>query len=290
MYDKLPTVRYLTPNGVQELSDITTTFKISQQVVDEGAYPIDAYVPDTDRPDVFSNRIYGDPSQYWTLLNLNDMVNPFYDWVLSPQAFENYMDEKYPGYTLFLLHVGGTLPFEGSFRTNDIVYTTGVSSAALQPSVQSSLENARVVSYDPTYCRLVIDLTQKTAWIPAEGTLIAGANVNSTGVTQYYVGMIGKVSETQYAAHHFETNLREVLNPRVPASFHKKLITENDFGFTFGSTPLGRYILEDFTGYTITNREHEIRTNDNRRNIVVVSKPYLANVNRDVERLLNNEE
>lgn len=289
MYDKLPIVRYLTPNGIRELSDITTMFRIEQNVVEEGEYPVNVYVPETDRPDVFATKVYGDPTMHWTLLNLNNLVNPFYDWVLSPQAFENYMEEKYPGYTLFLLDVGGTRAFEGSFRTNDIVYTTGLTSAAAQPSIISSLENARVVSYDPTYCRLVIEFTQKTAWIPVEGTYIAGANLDVVGVTQYYVGMIGKVTETQYAAHHFENNSREVLNPRIPASYHKKFISTSDLGgFTFGATPLGRYILEDFTGYTVTNRDHEIRTNDNRRSITVVSKPYLANLNRDMERLLND--
>ncbi len=288
MYDKLPRVRYITPSGYKEMSDITTTFRIRQKVIDEGAYPINVAVPDTDRPDVFADKVYKNPKMHWTLLNLNNLTNPYYDWVLSPQSFENYMDEKYPGYTMFLLNTGGTQAFEGSFRVNDIVWSTGVTNPALQPSVLSSLENARVVSYDPAYCRLVIEFTQKTAWVPTEGGYIAGSNVDVRGVTQYYVGKIGKFIESKFAAHHFENSDGEELNPRVPASLHNKFISESDLGFTFGATPLGRYIFEDYTTGMVINIEHEIEENDAKKNITVVGKQYISALERDLERQLND--
>lgn len=288
MYDKLPRVRYITPQGFKEISDITTTFKVQQKVLEEGAYPIRVSVPETDRPEVFSHRVYGDSKMHWLILNLNNRTNPFYDWVLGPQSFENYMEEKYPGYTLFLTDVSGLNGFTGSFRINDIVYSTGSTFASAQPSIVSSLKNARVVSYDPSYCRLVIEFTQKTAWVPAEGEYITGQNTDILGTATYYVARIGKVIESQYAAHHFENLDGELLNPRVPAAYHNELMETSNFGFTFGSTPLGRYILEDFGSYTITNREYEIEVNDANRNIDMVSRSYLNNIERDVEMLLNN--
>ena len=288
MYDKLPVVRYITPQGYRELSDITVRFKVEQTVINEGAYPLNVTINETDRPDIVAHRVYGDSNMHWVLLNMNTMTNPYYDWVLSPQAFENYMSEKYPGYTMFLTDVTGTKAFEGSFRTNDIVYATGVTNPNLQPSVQDSLKNARVVEYDPQYCRLVIEFTQKTAWVPSEGDYIAGSNLNAAGVSRYFVGRIGKVLESQYAAHHFENSDGEVLNPRVPASLHNEFLSQSSFGFTFGGTPLGRYIFEDYTTQTVTNREYEIEENDKKRNIILLDKAYMQNVNRDVENFLTN--
>jgi hypothetical protein len=288
MYDKLPKLRYITPQGFKDVSDITTTFRVYPKVVEEGAFPNEVAVPETDRPDVFSHRIYGNSRMHWLLLNMNNKINPYYDWVLSPAAFDNYMQEKYPGYTLFLLDVSTATPFRGSFRTNDMIYATGVTSAASQPSYSNELKNARVVSYDPTYCRMVIEFTQKTAWVPTEGEYIAGRNTNALGESTYYVARIGKAIESQFAAHHFENTDGELLNPRVPASVHNTFISPNDLGFTFGQTPLGRYVLIDEGSYTITNREHEIMENDERRTIQVVSRRYLDSVERDVETLLNN--
>lgn len=189
---------------------------------------------------------------------------------------------------MFLTEVNGTDAFEGSFRTNDIVYATGTSSAAAQPSILDSLKNGRVVTYDPQYCRLVIEFVQKTAWIPQEGDYIAGANLNSKGETIYYVGKIGKVIESQFALHHFQNSDGEILDPRVPRSYHNTFLSSTSFGFTFGATNLGRYIFEDFTDGVITNREHEIETNDNKRNIVVVDKSYLSDINSDADFLLRN--
>ena len=219
---------------------------------------------------------------------MNNMANPYYDWVLSPAAFDNFVDEKYPGYTIFLLDTNGVDAFEGSFRINDIVFATAETNPDLQPSIQSSVKNARVVSYDPAYCRLVIEFTKKTEWIPAEGDYIAGANTNRVGETTYYVGKIGKVIESQYAAHHFENTDEELLNPTLPVALHNEFIEEGDFGYTFSATPLGRYILEDFGDYTITNREYEIGVNESHRNITLVPVKYLANIDRDIGTFLAN--
>ena len=288
MYDKLPRVRYITPQGFAEMSDITTTFKVRQKAIDEGAYPLNVSVPENDRPEVFSDRVYNRSDMHWMILNMNNMANPYYDWVLSPAAFDNFVDEKYPGYTIFLLDTNGVDAFEGSFRINDIVFATAETNPDLQPSIQSSVKNARVVSYDPAYCRLVIEFTKKTEWIPAEGDYIAGANTNRVGETTYYVGKIGKVIESQYAAHHFENTDEELLNPTLPVALHNEFIEEGDFGYTFSATPLGRYILEDFGDYTITNREYEIGVNESHRNITLVPVKYLANIDRDIGTFLAN--
>lgn len=270
------------------MSDITTTFKVRQKAIEDGAYPLNVSVPENDRPEVFSDRVYNRSDMHWMILNMNNMANPYYDWVLSPAAFDNFVEEKYPGYTLFLLDVNGTDAFEGSFRTNDIVFATGVTNPDEQPSIQSSLKNARVVSYDPAYCRLVMEFTKKTEWLPQEGQYIAGANTNKVGEITYYVAKIGKIIESQYAAHHFENSDSELLNPTLPASLHNEFIEEGDFGYTFGATPLGKYILEDFGDYTITNREYEIGVNDTHRNITLVPIKHLANIDRDIGTLLAN--
>jgi hypothetical protein len=288
MYDKLPRVRYITPQGFKEVSDITATFKVLPKVIEEGAYPINVAVPETDRPEVFAHRVYGDPKMHWVILNMNNMVNPYYDWVLSQQSFDNMMEEKYPGYTLFLTDVSTQTAFEGSFRVNDIVFSTEETNPDLQPDIESSLKNARVVSYDPAYCRLVMEFTQKTSWIPTEGEFIAGSNLDRLGVATYYVAKIGKVIESPYAAHHFENSDKELLNPTVPIAFHNTFMGENDFGFTFGGSPLGRYIFEDFGDYTITNREYEVSVNDTHRMITLVSQEYLKNINSEVGKLLDN--
>ena len=288
MYDKLPTIRYISPQGFKEMSDITTTFRVWNTVIEEGAYPLNIPVQETDRPEIFADRVYGNSKMHWVILNLNRIQNPYYDWVLSPQSFENYMSEKYPGYTLFLTNVNGTEAFQGSFKVNDSIFVTGNTLASAQPSFSSELKNARVVSYDPAYCRLVVEFTQKSAWNPVAGEYIAGSNTDKNGTTTYYVARIGKAIESQYAVHHFENSDGQLLNPTLPSTMQNMYVSTTDLtGFTFGSTVLGRHILEGLNSFVITNREEEIEQNDDRRTVAVVNKKYLTNIMRDVETLVN---
>ena len=289
MYEKFPITTYFSRYGFIPQTDITTSVKVLDIAIDDGSQPINLPISEMDRPEIFADKVYGNSSLHWLSLHLNEKVNPYYDWILSPSSFDNYINEKYPGYTLFLTSVDGTKGFTGSFRVNDIVFATDQTNPELQPSVQSSLKNSRVVSFDPIHGRLVIELVQKTAWIPLEGDYIAGSNADALGNIRYFVGKIGKVIESPYAMHHFEDTDGKILDPLLPLSKQSGYLSPDSLsGHTFGATMLGRYLNEDLTTYSITNIEYEERENDNRRNILVLTKPAADRVNRQVmEKLVN---
>lgn len=289
MYDKFPITTYYSKNGFGQQTDITTAVKVLDVAIKDGSQPINLPISEMDRPEIFADRVYGNSNLHWLSLHLNGKVNPYYDWILSPSSFENYIDEKYPGYTLFLTSTDGTKGFTGSFRINDIVFATSQTNPELQPSVQSSLKNSRVISFDPLHCRLVIELVQKTAWIPVEGEYIAGSNADALGNVRYFVGRVGKIIESPYAMHHFEDANGTLLDPMLPLNKQSGYISPSSLsGHTFGDTMLGRYINEDLTTYSITNREYEDRENDNRRNILVLTKSAAERVNKQItENLVN---
>ena len=289
MYNRFPITRYPSLLGFGYQTDITTNMKVTDIVKEEGTHPVNVPVPETDRPEVFADRVYGNPEMHWILLHLNKKVNPYYDWILPPTAFDNFVEEKYPGYTLFLTNVDGDEPFAGSFRLNDIVFATQEPNAELQPSIESSLKNARVVSYDPVHCKLMMDFVQKTAWVPAEGDYVAGKNTNVLGVETYYVAKIGKVIESPYALHHFENSDGVRMNPLLPIGLQNTYIAAGDLdGYTFGDTLLGKYINDDTGDYVVTNREYEVAHNDDNRNIEALTKSYADKIRIGIEEVLKN--
>lgn len=113
MYDRIPITRYISPLGFGYMTDITVNLRVADALMKEGQFPVDILAGDKDRPDIFSDKLYGDSRYHWLLLQMNEAVNPYYDWVLAPSSFDNYVDEKHPGYTLFLTNVAGDKPFEG---------------------------------------------------------------------------------------------------------------------------------------------------------------------------------
>jgi len=42
-------------------------------------------------------KFYGDPEYHWVIMLFNDIIDPFYDWVLFDNEFLQFLDNKYPG-------------------------------------------------------------------------------------------------------------------------------------------------------------------------------------------------
>jgi|SRR5579859_2680604 len=52
-------------------------------------------VKDSDLPEIIADKIYGDPGHHWVVLLSNQIINPFYDWVLNYDNFITFVTEKY---------------------------------------------------------------------------------------------------------------------------------------------------------------------------------------------------
>ncbi|MGL6228680.1 MAG: baseplate wedge protein 53 [Culicoidibacterales bacterium] len=47
------------------------------------------------RPELLSHELYGNVRYYWILLALNDIADPFYDWVCEQEAVHQHTIQKY---------------------------------------------------------------------------------------------------------------------------------------------------------------------------------------------------
>lgn len=52
-------------------------------------------IPDGQRPEDIAHKLYGDPTLYWIILYLNDIVNPYTDWPLSEEQLLEAIKTKY---------------------------------------------------------------------------------------------------------------------------------------------------------------------------------------------------
>ena len=56
---------------------------------------LDYTVRDGDTPDNIAARFYGSPHLHWIVLMVNDIMNPYYDWPLKAEDFDEYVTRKY---------------------------------------------------------------------------------------------------------------------------------------------------------------------------------------------------
>lgn len=120
------------------LTNITARYKLKKLLQDKGVIFYDYDVKDSDRPDIIAQKFYGDGSLDWIIFLTNDIVDPYYDWPMNYQNFNNYIKSKYGSlsaaqgtvhhYEQILrqgfIHTDGTIINEKVVQVDETTYTS----------------------------------------------------------------------------------------------------------------------------------------------------------------------
>lgn len=52
-------------------------------------------IKDGESPESIAHKVYGESDLHWTILLLNHIVDPYYDWALGKKQLKAYIDSKY---------------------------------------------------------------------------------------------------------------------------------------------------------------------------------------------------
>jgi hypothetical protein len=114
---------------------------------------------DGEKPEDVSYKLYNTPKYHWTILLLNNIIDPQYDWLLSSHELELYMKEKYQS-TLYSIHhfeyldTGETIDQYNSLQYYDMIENdidlpyniTGVSNRQYEILENEKKREIRVIS------------------------------------------------------------------------------------------------------------------------------------------------
>lgn len=59
---------------------------------------------DNQRPEDIALEFYGDPNLYWIVLYMNDVIDPYFDWLLSESRLFDYVADKYGAENVYSTH------------------------------------------------------------------------------------------------------------------------------------------------------------------------------------------
>ena len=90
-FDKFPIIQYSNVAAV----DITARVVMKDIVYNDPFvfYPYD--ISDSERADQISNHYYEDSYKSWLIYLANKIVDPYYEWYLQQDEFDNYITNKY---------------------------------------------------------------------------------------------------------------------------------------------------------------------------------------------------
>lgn len=90
-FEKFPTITY----NNTECKNLTRRVKIDEKTRNNLTLYYTYTVSDGTRPDIITQAYYEDPQLDWLLWLTNYQVDPYYQWTLSEQDFEDYLIKKY---------------------------------------------------------------------------------------------------------------------------------------------------------------------------------------------------
>lgn len=109
-FDSLPTTTITDETGKSKLyKNILTRLSVKSSIFKS---PLSYYsydIQEGDTPEIVAQKYYGDSYRYWIVLFSNQMLDPQWDWPLTPLQLREYIDTKYARvgvdpYTAIKLH------------------------------------------------------------------------------------------------------------------------------------------------------------------------------------------
>lgn len=81
--------------GKREVRDFTRNARIFAIIREDDSICADYYIEEGETPTMLAQDFYGDPNLFWVLMNLNDMVHPWFDWPMNYLELKRYTQSKY---------------------------------------------------------------------------------------------------------------------------------------------------------------------------------------------------
>lgn len=95
-FSNYPKVKYITlGDNVIEATDLTKRFKFIEKVLKNKYILFNYLIKEGERPDIISHKYYGDSKLDWVILMTNKVIDPYFDWPLSNNEFDEFIKEKY---------------------------------------------------------------------------------------------------------------------------------------------------------------------------------------------------
>lgn len=91
-----PKITYKPKDGEpKEVVNILTSFFYRKMTFQRSMFFQYYTIKDEDTPESLSEEIYKNPLYYWSLLTINNIVDPYYEWVISDDVIDEFVEKKY---------------------------------------------------------------------------------------------------------------------------------------------------------------------------------------------------
>lgn len=282
-FSKYPIITYSDSLSVNILARV----KFTEAAKRIGAIFYPYAVSDGERPDIIAANYYDDPRYSWLIYLANDIVDPYYDWVLTEKEFKEFIIKKYGSIDKANREIAY---WEDNWYGDETTLT---------PAAYDALSAARkkyfkpvvgvqgnIVSYDRNQLNIAVE-TNKTIEITVANTssyTIGEQITQATSGTTTGSGFIKGISDNKLVA-------QNILGTIANTAGSVGNIIGTDSGTSSAVSKIvtiSTAIPSDELSYWtyVTKYDYESQVNEQRRFIQLIDKSFVDQIEKEMEELL----
>ncbi len=280
-FNKFPNIEY--SNNV--CVNIFTRPSLTNSAKSETSVYYPYTLKDGERADHLANHYYEDASYSWLLYFCNDIVDPYYEWYLSDEEFNDKMVKKYGSLEKSKQKI---LYYQVAWYNNES-FLSEAGYSALTPQLKKYwtpllTENGRVRGYERARINWVVETNfiQQLHYTPdvepVVDEIITQTNSNNVVVatgTVAHIDTSNRVVSVQHVSGEFITTLN--------ARGETANIEIDSIGERYYNIPLDELVYwEPQYAYDV-----EDSINQARRTVYVMDRSYIPQVEKELESLFN---
>lgn len=285
-FKEFPKLFYSNSTGVKNFKTVTNIFS-NVKFIKDVLLNNDIYYPynvkDGERPEDIADKLYKDPTKHWVILLANNIIDPQYDWVMSQNAFEDYINKKYSS-------INVQLPVTASdYIVNEVVYQgDSLADASFQGQV-ASFNNATRVLQIKFPSQSIANATNITGVTSGQNHQIETVSLNNDGY-HWAVNTTShlQVTETRYNSYDKLKNTRTY----SVSTYDYNFTSDNVVGRTLGASNTSTQ-LEDGTTFTVETfigpksfYDYEVERNESKRRIKLPKPEFITVIDQQFKRLM----
>lgn len=285
-FKKFPKVYYPFPDKtnrdsfIRVVSDITKNLRIYKKTLDKSVLFDEYDILDGETPELISERIYGTPYYHWLIMISNDLYDNINDFPLSDLELTEYLNEKYDN--IWGLH---------HYEFNDEIvqpYETINFQTALVENPEFSITSLNVINTHLNAGKEVFMIamngyTVDTTYISIDTINYDTSNVQGTNINAPFIKI------TSYDINTTIASTIILSGDNKPGFIYSLFYKENE---STGLVPFlsfeikeNSFDIPDIYTY-VTNYEYEIKQNEKKRRIKVLSPNFIPTVRKEFNEIM----
>jgi len=284
-FRKLPTIAY----GNVVIKDISRSSRFSESGRKQGSlfYPVE--IEAGFRPDALADAYYGDAEMDWLIWLANNITDPYYQWYLSENEFDDFINEKYGSYEASVKTI---LYYQNNWGTSEETLTVSFFNNTLAPALKKYYtprfaENHKIIDY----------VRRQEDWTMATNRIVSFVLTDNTAFTNGELLQIWHGGEQVGLGTVITSNTSQVLiqhvsgNTTANSTFSQTLIgeTSNVQANSAQSNIVEISISDAEAVYwsAVTAYDWEVGRNESRKDLLVINSQYAPQISEQLRKQLN---